>query len=147
MASNETQEFEQTQEQPQALIADENTMTIWGETVGTILGNNKVAFEEIQNEIKTQKAAVEDLKATIEGKDTEIGMLVAQLSQAKERMAFLQMAPPTFAKLPDGSIRFQVTLDVDAATPLLSQAEGAQEDPATYISKLVGESIIAYACS
>jgi hypothetical protein len=147
MASIETQENQQTQEQPQPLIADENTMTVWGETVGTALGNNRVAFEGLQNELKAEKAKVSDLEATIEGKDTEIEMLAGQLKAAKERAALLAIAPVAFQKKADGSISFQVTLDADAAMPLLSQAEGAGEDPATYISKLVGESIIAYACS
>jgi hypothetical protein len=138
-AQNET-----PQEQPAALIADENTMTIWGETIGAILGNNKVAFEEIENTVRELKTKLDDQQATIEGKDTEIKLVMEKLTATKEALALLRCAPPAFQKLADGSIKFQVTLDTDAAAPLLSQAEGAEEDPAVFIPRSVGEALLAY---
>lgn len=144
----EAQESAQA-EQPAALVADENTMTIWGQTIGSILGDNRVAFEAQQNELQAEKAKVSDHQATIEGKDTEIAMLVEQLGKAKERAALLSIAPKSapFVKYPDGSIALHVVLDVDSATPYLEQAEGAGEDPATYIPRQVAEALAAYSFS
>jgi hypothetical protein len=40
-----------------------------------------------------------------------------------------------------------VTLDVDEATPLLSWADGAGEDPAEYIAKQIKDALVAVTSS
>ena len=49
--------------------------------------------------------------------------------------------------LPGGGIRLGVTLDVDEATPLLSWADSAGEDPAEYIAKQIKDALVAVTSS
>jgi hypothetical protein len=139
MASNKGQENAQAQEQPKPLIADESTMTIWGDTVGAIMANNRRAFEELQADALASKTKAAELQAAIDA-------MTSQLNDARQANAMLRFAG-TFQRLPNGSISFPVVLDADAAAPLLSQAEGAQEEPATFVPRQVAEALLAYSMS
>jgi len=89
----------------------------------------KLRFEEIENEVRELKTKLDDQQATIEGKDTEIKLVMEKLTATKEALALLRCAPPAFQKLADGSIKFQVTLDTDAAAPLLSRRKVPKRIP------------------
>jgi hypothetical protein len=145
MAKNQGQE---TAPAPasQPLIADENTMTVYGVNLGEIIAQNSQEMERLGNEISNRDMA-------IAAKNTEIVSLTAALDTARQdkiagEILITALRPyRTLTMLENGSIRLPVTVPVDAATPLLSWAADAKEDAQEYISKLVEDALMAYASS
>ena len=83
--------------------------------------------------------------------EAKIVGLVAEVKTLNEKLAFARMAavsaPKGVERTESGGIRLAVTLDVDEATPLLSWAESAGEDPAEYIARQVHDALVAVTSS
>lgn len=122
MAKNQEQETPQAEAVSEPLVADENTPTVWGKTVGEVVATLRRQYEALEKNDQD--------KAT-------------RITELENRIIQIKMQPP-FEKRTDGSIRVTITLDADEAAPLLSQAEGAGEDPATFVAQQVSEALLAF---
>ena len=122
---------EQAQDQ-KPLIADRDTMTIYEMTVGDIIDGARMDIDRIEKQ----------------GKD-RIAELEVELAAAKKELASasLRIGPAGMKRLSDGSLSLRIIVPVDAAEPLLSQADSAQENPEVFIQKAVEEGLLAYTMS
>ena len=121
--ASSSDQIEKVGEKAAALVAHEDTPTIYGRTLGQLVAdlkreNDQAVMRAVEAEESLAKAAV--------------------------KIAALKANGGGFEKLPDGGVKFVLVLDVDQATPLLSWAEGAEEDPATYIPRQVAEALQAF---
>lgn len=86
--------------------------------------------------------------AAAEAKVVELGSQVKELT---EKLALVKMAgksmPKGLERLEGGGLRLPVTLDVDEATPLLSWAADAGEDPAEYVAKIIKDALVSVVSS
>jgi hypothetical protein len=146
MAKNQAQEAAPPAEEQKPLVADENTQTIYGVTVAEIIAQGVEERERLAKEIA-------DRDTCIEGKNAEIAALTTELDTVKQdkiagEMLIGVLRPfRTLTMLENGSIRLPVTVPVDAATPLLSWAADAKEDPQEYIEKVLSDALMAYTSS
>ena len=151
-------------EQPPAepIIAQDDTMTASGLTVGQMVEAAKMDKQRLQGELDARDATIQGLNETVSAKNAKIDELVeyskkknAEIGELKIDLGVARLAkdsakagiPAGLERLPGGGIRLAVTLDVDEATPLLSWAEGAQEDPATYIAAQIKDALVAVTSS
>lgn len=102
---------------------------------------------KIDELIDAQKPADSAL-ALAEAKVVE---LAAQVKELTEKLALAKMAvksaPKGLERLEGGGLRLPVTLDVDEATPLLSWAHDAGEDPLTYIARQIKDALVSVTSS
>jgi hypothetical protein len=153
----------------QPFIAQDDTMTCYECTLGQMIEANRDDSIRLEGEKKSLRETIESLNQTVtalnetvtaknaridelveysKAKSIEISSLkmdlgVARMLKDQERTGI----PAGLERLPDGGIRLGVTLDVDTATPYLSQAESAGEDPAVYVQRMVEEAVLAFAAS
>ena len=142
MAKNNFQEGTASQQ----VIADDTTMTTYGVTVAGLIADGRRACEEVERNLIAEQRKVDNLSEAIKSKDQMIADLEKTQKNHLQTIAFLK-SQVGFNRLPDGGVSFLLVLDIDAASPLLDQAEGAQEDPATFIPRQVSEAMLAYANS
>lgn len=91
---------------------------------------------------------------TIDALQGQLGTLRGDLNEAKRDLGMLRLAAkskassaPGIERLPGGGIRLAISLDCDEAEPLLSWADSAGEDPATYIAKTLKDALVAVTSS
>jgi hypothetical protein len=148
--------------QAQPFIAQRDTMTVYGQTVDEIITGMREDVQRFKEEAEAAGATIIALNETITAKNTKIDELVEYSKKKNETISELRIdlgvarmlkdqgkagIPVGLERLPGGGIRLGVTLDVDTATPYLSQAESAGEDPAVYIQRMVEEAVLAFAAS
>lgn len=142
MAKNSIQEGTAAQQ----VVADETTMTTYGVTVAGLIADGRRACEEVEKNLLAEQKKTAELSESISSKDHLIASLEESNKIHLQTIALLK-SQLGFKRLPDGGVSFLLVLDIDAASPLLDQAEGAQEDPATFIPRQVSEAMLAYANS
>jgi len=139
-----------------ALVADNSTMTIYGQTMGEIMDLKDSVINRKHDETVVLQAQVDELTGKIAAKDAKIAELVEYSQKKNADLGIARMAlqeskvstiPQKLERLAGGGIRLAVTLDVDEATPLLSWAESAGEDPAIYIAAQVKDALVAVTSS
>lgn len=139
-----------------ALVADNNTMTIYGQTMGEIMDLKDSVINRKHDETVVLQAQVDELTGKVAAKDAKIAELVEYSQKKNADLGIARMAlqeskvstiPQKLERLAGGGIRLAVTLDVDSAEPFLSQAEAAGEDPASYIQRQLEEALLAFASS
>ena len=148
--------------QAQPFIAQRDTMTVYGQTVDEIIAGMREDVQRFKEEAEAAGATIIALNETITAKNAKIDELVEYSKKKNETISELRIdlgvarmlkdqakagIPVGLERLPGGGIRLPVTLDVDTATPYLSQAESAGEDPAVYIQRMVEEAVLAFAAS
>ena len=148
--------------QAQPFIAQRDTMTVYGQTVDEIITGMREDVQRFKEEAEAAGATIIALNETITAKNAKIDELVEYSKKKNETISELRIdlgvarmlrdqaksgIPVGLERLPGGGIRLAVTLDVDTATPYLSQAESAGEDPAVYIQRMVEEAVLAFAAS
>lgn len=156
MAKTQGNQSSQPAQKPVAV--PDSAMTEYGMTVGDIVKDRDAVYaqrEAYQKQAADLTAEVAQLNGSITEK---IRQLIAQSERIEKLEAAAKTAPaapvtpePTqriassgLERLKDGSLRVVVTVPVDQATPLLSWAEGAGEDPQRFIQTQVEEALIAY---
>jgi hypothetical protein len=169
--ADENQQQTESGSKPAEFIADMDTMTVTGMTLGAqlqqmrddglaLIGAEQEKVKtlesqssELQGRIATDTVTlaarnreIEALHETIANKNSEIDSMKMDLGVA--RMLVQQMKaseiPQKLERLENGGIRLAVTLDEDEAIPYLSQADSAGEEPAAFISNLLHEAIVAF---
>jgi hypothetical protein len=148
--------------QAQPFIAQRDTMTVYGQTVDEIITGMREDVQRFKEEAEAAGATIIALNETITAKNAKIDELVEYSKKKNETISELRIdlgvarmlkyqgkagIPVGLERLPGGGIRLGVTLDVDEATPLLSWADGAGEDPAEYIAKQVKDALVAVTSS
>ena len=153
----------------QPFIAQDDTMTCYGQTLDEIvrgmqveagswkkLADERAVIIDGQNQtvaalnetVTAKNAKIDELVETITAKNAEIGSLKMDLGVARMLKDQARSGIPLgLERLPDGGVRLGITLDVDTATPLLSWAEGAGEDPAAYIAAQAQDALVAVTSS
>ena len=153
----------------QPFIAQDDTMTCYQCTLGQMIEANQDDARRLEGEKKSLRETIESLNQTvtalnetINAKNAKIDELVEyskakniEISSLKMDLGVARMLkdqartgiPVGLERLPDGGVRLGITLDVDTATPYLSQAECAGEDPVVYIQRMVEESVLAFSAS
>lgn len=126
---------EDTQQDQKPLIATRDTMTEYEMTVGQIIDGAREDIDRILGEKAEFKAKAESL-------DAELARVKKELASANMRLVTAGMK-----RTADGGVSLRIVVPVDMATPLLSQADEAQEDPEVYVQKAVEASLQAYAMS
>ncbi len=132
-------------------VATEETMTFVGMTLGELISQMKalVVEEKARADAKDETLGLRDreiqsLHGLVSAKNDKIAELTADLGAArlvaKEAKGGI---PVGLERLPGGGIRLGVELDADEATPLLSWADSAGEDPATYVARQVHDALVA----
>ena len=136
-------------------VATEETMTFMGMTLGELISQMRALVAEgtaranaKDETLGLRDREIQSLHGLVSAKNDKIAELTADLGAArlvaKEAKGGI---PVGIERLPGGGIRLGVELDVDTATPYLSQAESAGEDPAVYIKRALEEAILAYSAS
>lgn len=123
---------------PEEVTANDATMTIYGKTLGELIDGAFGDIDAAKAETAASNAKVEELQKQLIQKSAEVESLKA---------AVVQPTAARIVKLDDGSIRLPVVVPVDAATPLLSWAQEAGEDPLKYIQNCLNEALLAYTSS
>lgn len=134
----------------QVAVADENSITIYGLTVGELVRQSQKDLQAVKDQVSQRDTLIVE-------KDKHIKELERRVEQAKARpeysddqvkRAMLLIASERgMQTLPDGSVRLTVTVPADAAATFKAWAEGAGEDPASYIGRQVEEALLAYSMS
>jgi hypothetical protein len=124
-----------------------------------VIGARNREIAALHKTVAEKNAKVEELATATTTKDTDLAAKEAalkeathKLKQVSEKLALVQTAakasiPKTLERLDGGGIRLAVTLDTDTATPLLSWAADAGEDPAEYIAKTLADALVAVTSS
>ena len=139
-------------------IAQGDTMTGYGLTVDQIVEAARENEQKIQQAASEKEAGlsetiaarnreIESLQNTIREKNKTMESLTMDLGVARMLAKQAKASGSGFERLADGGLRVLVNLDVDEATPLLSWAEGANEDPATYIAAQIRDALVAVTSS
>jgi hypothetical protein len=145
------------------VIADNDTMTIYGQTMGEIIELKDTVINRKHDEIITLRAQIDELSGRVTAKEAKIAELVeysqkknTEIGDLKKDLGVARMAvqqakastiPQKLERLAGGGIRLAVTLDVDEAAPLLSWSDSAGEDPATYIAAQIKDALLAVTSS
>jgi hypothetical protein len=139
-----------------ALVADNSTMTIYGQTMGEIMDLKDSVINRKHEETVVLQAQVDELTGKIAAKDAKITELVEYSKQKNMDLGVARMAlqqakastiPQRLERLAGGGIRLAVSLDIDESAPLLSWADSAGEDPAEYISRQIKDALVAVTSS
>lgn len=138
--ANETEET--LARQPEPLVADEETMTVYGQTLGELMGAAKQKILTLESAADSRELVIGEKVARIGELEQCVTTLEGQVTGGKIVIADLRQKTG-LQRLPTGSIQLLVTLDVDAATPLLAQADQAGEDPEVYIQRQVADALLA----
>lgn len=97
------------------------------------------------------ETALNNTNFALTAAESKVTELAVEAKTLNEKLAFARMAaakaPKGVERTESGGIRLMVTLDVDEATPLLSWAESADEDPAEYITRQVHDALVAVTSS
>lgn len=101
-----------------------------------------------------EKAFIE-IKAVAEAQRQQLNDaldLAGQVKELTEKLALQKVAmgqgmAKGLERLEGGGLRLPVTLDVDEATPLLSWAHDAGEDPLTYIARQIKDALVSVTSS
>ena len=153
----------------QPFIAQDDTMTCYECTLGQMIEANRDDAIRLEGDKKSLRETIESLNQTVTAlnetvtaKNAKIDELVEyskakniEISSLKMDLGVARMLkdqartgiPAGMERLPDGGVRLGITIDVDTATPLLSWADGAGEDPATYIAAQVQDALVAVTSS
>jgi myo-inositol-1-phosphate synthase len=141
---------------PTEFIAQGDTMTVYGATVDGIVEADRTDLQRIMGEsaakdtvIAAKNAKIEELVEYGKAKNGEITELKKDLGVARMLLKDGKVSAVSqgIERLPGGGIRLAVTLDCDDAAPLLSWAEGAGEDPETYIAKIIQDAVVSVVSS
>lgn len=110
--------------------------------------------DQVKVELATKDAAIVNLKDEVAelvadnaAKADTIATLNVDLAVARVVSEDAKTIAGSLQRLPDGGLRLMVTLDADSAVPLMSWADGAGEDPATYIQKVLEDALVAVVSS
>ena len=138
-------------------IADDNTMTVYGQTVGEIVTTMQIDVDRITGEstakdktiAKLQQELAEAIAANTRHANTirDFGVELAVAKLVATDAKKVAQHERNFQVLPEGGIRLVVNLDVDESTPLLSWADSAGEDPGTYIARQIKDALVAVTSS
>ena len=142
---------------PAEAVADDNTMTVYGQTLGELIRSAQDDVSRILGESAAKDTTIAGLQQELAeaiaantrhantirdlGADLAVAKMVA--TDAKKVARHEQ----NFQMLPEGGIRLMVTLDVDESAPLLSWAESAGEEPGEYIAKTIKDALVAVTSS
>ena len=144
----------QNEDKQQEQVAQGETMTAYGLTVDGIIEAAKADSDKQAAEILALKTSIAGLEGTVaeltaanEAKAQTIKDLNVDLAVAKVAAEDAKLNADAFRRLPGGGVRLLVTLDVDEAGPLLSWADSAGEDPATYIATQIKDALVAVTSS
>jgi len=125
-------------------VANVDTMTVAGVTLGALIEKAQSEIEELTSQVGVLAADNAAKAKTIADLNTDLA--VARLV-AKDAKTVASAMPAGIQRTPDGGLRLMIRLDVDEATPLLSWADSAGEDPAEYIAKTLKDALVAVTCS
>jgi hypothetical protein len=152
--TREEQESEQAAPAVAEPVAGYDTMTIAGITFGEFSQKAGDQLADLREQAKVNDATIAELKAKVETLTAESAAKSATIADLNTDLAIARIVAEDakklaggFQKLPDGSVRLVVTLDVDEATPLLSWAEGAGEEPGPYIATQIKDALVAVTSS
>ena len=165
----------QPESQAPAEVVSGSAMTVYGMTVDAIIEGSRQKAVEMQSSIdekaaailakdakiaelveygKSKNVALQELTAADAAKAAQIAELGPKVDSLTKDLGMARMTAKATAgtsrgieRLPGGGIRLAVTLDEDSATPFLSQAECAGEDPAVFIQRQLEEALLAFAAS
>lgn len=154
--ASETPQVEASSNPAQA-VADNDTMTIYGQTVGEIIATMRQDVDRISGELSAKDETIAEIRKQLEeaiaanarhantirdlGADLAVAKIVANDAKKVARHE------RDFQVLPEGGIRLMVTLDVDESEPLLSWANSAGEEPGEYIAKQIKDALVAVTSS
>lgn len=158
-----------------AEVAPGSAMTVYGMTVDAIVEGARKQAVEMQTVIdgniaalaakeakiaelveygKNKNAMLQELVTADAAKATLIAELGPKVESLTKDLGMARLAaqkratiPQNLERLPGGGIRLAVELDVDESAPLLSWADSAGEDPATYIARQVKDALVAVTSS
>ena len=149
------------------IVADRDTMQRSLNAAQQIIDAHAAQDAARGRQIAALENAVAEKDATIQAQMARLQELEAAAAVNAETIAELSKPKPAptpeqlgaamasaglgnsagLQRLANGGLRVMVEVDVDTATPLLSWAESAGEDPVTYIQRQVSDALVAVTSS
>lgn len=145
------------------------TMTVYGLTVGQLNVEREALYTSCEEQtvlieahdkivedknalLLTQSDRIVTLEAGAKEAAAKIEVLTKQAADAETKVGKLALRSaagprPEMERLPNGSLRLMIMVPEEQAIPLLSWAEGAGEDPQSYVQKMVEEALVSVVSS
>lgn len=134
-------------QQAQKQVADENTTTIYGMTVGELVDRGRQDLESLRKQLQ-------DATDRIAEQSAELSKVRAELTTVKAKPAFTDEQvrkaigemgrDRKLQKLPDGSARINVIIPPEAVMMYESEAEQCSDPVDVVVQRSVETAILAY---
>lgn len=135
---------------PQPFIADDSTMTVYDRTLGEIIEGVKGDVLKINAdhaaELEKKQSVIFNLHMDVGVANSTIDRLTKELQAEKDKFSHAAWGD-RMKKDGNGGLSLRLVVPIEIAQPFLSQAEGANEDPETFIRRQIDEALLAYSMS